>query len=232
MEIFESFSKSVDYTSKLLSRGAELIVMVIVNIIPIVNFIFVGYCAKVLREGPSKDEPPKFERFGELFVDGVKVFVVGLLWAIPPVVVGVLALVLTAPWILMGGMANIARLGGGALLLAMFLVLVVGICVGVFGVVGLMLAARTGDIAKGFSFQHIMSVINNVGLANHVIWVVVAAVIAFIVGLFGMIPFIGWLIGLVISPLLGTFLVRAATLFYSDAVERALLPLPPPPPPL
>lgn len=230
MDIFESFSKSVDYASKLLSRGAELIMMIIVSIIPIVNFIFMGYCAKILKEGPSRNEPPKFEKLGELFGEGVKIFVVGLLWAIPPIIVGVLALVLTAPWLFIGGAANLALLWGGAFLLAMFLVLVVGIGVGIFGIVGILLAAKTGDIAKGFSFQHIMSVINNVGFINHIIWVVVAAIITFVVGLLGMVPFIGWLITLVISPLLGTFLVRAATLFYSDAMERALLPLPPPPP--
>ncbi|MEM2922668.1 MAG: DUF4013 domain-containing protein [Candidatus Bathyarchaeia archaeon] len=231
MEIFESFSKSVDYAGKLLSRGVELIVMIIVNIIPIVNFIFVGYCAKILKEGPSKDEPPKFEKFGELFGEGAKIFVVGLLWAIPPIIVAVLALVLTVPWILVGGAPNFAWFGG-AFILAMFLALLVGICVGIFGIVGILLTAKTGEIAKGFSFQHIMSVIKNVGFISHVIWVVVAAVITFVVGLLGMVPLIGWLITLVVSPLLGTFLVRAATLYYSEAMERALLPLPPPPPPV
>ncbi|MBO3753381.1 MAG: DUF4013 domain-containing protein [Candidatus Brockarchaeota archaeon] len=229
MEIFESFSKSVDYVSKLLSRGAELIVMIIVNIIPIVNFIFLGYCAKIFKEGPAKDEPPKFENFGELFGEGLKIFVVGLLWALLPLIILVLAFVLTVPWYWIGGGLGFARLGV-TFIIALFIVLLAVIGVGIFGVIGLLLTAKTGEIAKGFSFQQIMAVINSVGFANHVIWVILAAIVAFIVGLLGTLPLIGWLIALVISPLLATFLTRAATLFYSDAVEKTLLPPPPPPP--
>jgi hypothetical protein len=234
LEIFESFSKSVDYASKLLSRGAELIAMIIVNIIPIVNFIFIGYCAKIFRDGPAKNDPPKFENFGELFGDGFKIFVVTLLWAIPPIIIVLLALILTVSWSLIGivgGAFNLAQIGV-VFILAMFPALLVGICVGIFGIVGILLTAKTGEIAKGFSFQQIKSVINNIGFVNHVIWIIVAAIIIFIVGLLGMVPLIGWLIAIVISPLLSVFLVRAATLFYSDAVERALLPPPPPPPPI
>ncbi|MGB9717399.1 MAG: DUF4013 domain-containing protein [Thermoproteota archaeon] len=230
MEIFESFSKSVDYVSKLLSRGAEFIVMIIVNIIPIVNFIFLGYCVKIFKEGPAKDEPPKFENFGELFGDGLKIFVVVLLWALVPIIILVAAFALTVPWYWIGGGLSFARLGA-TLIIAILIALLAGICVGIFGVIGVLLTAKTGEIAKGFSFQQIMAVINSVGFANHVIWVVVAAIIAFIVGLVGTVPLIGWLIALVASPLLATFLVRAATLFYSDAVEKTLLPPPPPPPP-
>jgi len=230
LEIFESFSKSVDYVSKLLSRGTELIVMIIINIIPIVNFIFLGYCSKILKEGPAKDEPPKFENFGELFGNGLKIFIVGLLWALLPIIILVLAFALAAPWYWIGGGLGFARLGV-TLIIAILIALLAGICVGIFGVIGVLLTAKTGEIAKGFSFQQIMAVINSVGFANHVIWVVVAAIIVFIVGLLGTVPLIGWLIALVVSPLLATFLVRAATLFYSDAVERTLLPPPPPPPP-
>ncbi|MEM2930535.1 MAG: DUF4013 domain-containing protein [Thermoproteota archaeon] len=230
MEIFDSFSKSVDYVSKLLSRGSELIVMIIVNIIPIVNFIFLGYCAKIFKEGPAKEEPPKFENFGELFWGGLKIFIVGLLWALLPILILVVAFILVAPWYWIGGGLGFARLGV-TLIIAIFIALLAGIAVGIFGVIGLLLTAKTGEIAKGFSFQQIMAVINSVGFANHVIWVIVAAIIAFIVGMLGTVPLIGWLIALVVSPLLATFLVRAATLFYSDAVEKTLLPPPPPPPP-
>lgn len=228
LEIFESFSKSVDYASKLLSRGAEFIVMIIVNIIPIVNFIFLGYCVKIFREGPSKNDPPKFENYGELFGEGAKIFVVALLWAILPIIILVLAFALTMPWYWIGGGFTFAR-PGVTLIIAILIALLAGICVGIFGVVGVLLTAKTGGIAKGFSFQQIMAVINSVGFANHVIWVIVAAIIIFIIGLLGMVPLIGWLIALVVSPLLATFLVRAATLFYSDAVEKTLLPPPPPP---
>jgi hypothetical protein len=229
LEIFESFSKSVDYVSKLLSRGVELIAMIIISIIPIVNFIFLGYCSKILKEGPAKDEPPKFENFGELFWDGLKIFVVALLWALLAIIILVAVLVSVVPWYWIGSRLGFASLGVMPLI-AIFTALLVGICVGIFGVIGVLLAAKTGEISKGFSLQQIMTVINSVGLANHVIWVVVSAIITLIVGLLSTVPLIGWLIILVITPLLATFLARAATLFYSDAVEKTLLPPPPPPP--
>lgn len=228
MEIFESLSKSGEYALKLLSRGAELIAMIIVNIIPIVNFIFMGYCVKIVREGPAKNDPPKFENFGKLFVDGVKIFVVILLWAILAIIITLVALILALPWLIVGIILGIIVWGSPTMIGAMLLGLLVGIGIGIFGVVSILLTAKTGKIAKGFSFQHIKSVINDIGFANHIGWIVVTFTIMFLSSLLSMVPLIGWLIAIVISPLLQVFWYRAATLFYSDAIERTLLPPPPP----
>jgi hypothetical protein len=44
-----------------------------------------GYTARIIRESP--DEPPKLSDYWKLFVDGLLVFIAGLVYAIVPLVV-------------------------------------------------------------------------------------------------------------------------------------------------
>ena len=116
--------------------------------------------------------------------------------------------------------------------------IIAGILVGVYGIVGTLLVAKTGDLGKTFSIKAITSVIKSVGFGKHVIWLITAALMGFIVGLIGFVAgmfasnlYVVSLISYVISPLLGVFLSRSAAVFYEDAIDDALQPLPPPPPP-
>ena len=59
-----NLSNSFDYAKKLFSDFGRLIILIVLNVIPLVNWIVIGYAARVLRESPSSEVPPKLERYG------------------------------------------------------------------------------------------------------------------------------------------------------------------------
>ncbi|MEM1518508.1 MAG: hypothetical protein QW789_05260, partial [Nitrososphaerota archaeon] len=66
MRLEENLRESFDYTSKLFKDIGRLAILIVLNIIPIVNFIVSGYFAKVIRESPKSNAPPPLEKYGEL----------------------------------------------------------------------------------------------------------------------------------------------------------------------
>lgn len=84
MDIGDNFSNSFDYAKRLFSDGGRLIILIILDIIPIVDWIVVGYASRVLKEAPGGENPPKLENYGDLFINGAKVFFVSLIYMIIP----------------------------------------------------------------------------------------------------------------------------------------------------
>ena len=63
----------------------KLIILGIILIIPVVNFIGLGYYLRIIKSTlAGSDKLPGFERVGELFIDGIKVLVVSIIYAIVP----------------------------------------------------------------------------------------------------------------------------------------------------
>jgi ribosomal protein L40E len=100
MKLEDSLSKGFNYTGRLFSRAWDLIILTIITIIPIVNIFTLGYVGRVTRDSPASEGPPRLERWGSMFVDGLKVVAAGILWAIPiAIVAAVLTLALLIPTI-------------------------------------------------------------------------------------------------------------------------------------
>ena len=70
----ENLSNSFEYPKKMFSEAGRLVILIVLNIIPIVDWIVLGYQARVLKESPGTGVPPKLEKYGELFVEGAKCF--------------------------------------------------------------------------------------------------------------------------------------------------------------
>ena len=81
------------------------------NIIPIVNLIVLGYTARIIRESP--DEPTKLSDYWKLFVDGLLVFIAGLIYAIVPLVVLPAGFLMTGFGLRGFGMASLCSTGSG-----------------------------------------------------------------------------------------------------------------------
>ena len=86
MNLSENLGSSFNYAKKLFSEGGRLIILIVLDLIPIVNWIVVGYSARVLRESPGTESPPKLGNYGNLFVDGAKVFFASLIYMIIPLI--------------------------------------------------------------------------------------------------------------------------------------------------
>ena len=79
MDLGGIIGNSLEYAKKLFSDIGRLIILIVLDIVPIVNLIVGGYFAKVVRESPSSNEVPKLEGYGQMFVQGLKLAVAGIL---------------------------------------------------------------------------------------------------------------------------------------------------------
>jgi hypothetical protein len=230
MDIGANFSDSFDYAKKMFSEARRLIILIILNIIPIVDWIVIGYQARVLKESPGTGAPPKLERYGELFTEGAKVFFASLIYMLIPTVLIVLggASTFVGMMSLRGqAISSQLMLGGTGVALV-----VVGIILGILLLIllGVALAhmIKTGKFGKAFAFGEIFGIIRGIGWGKYLGWIVVVIVISVVVGsIASVIPFVGWLISAVIQPILGVFVFRSMGLLYNDGAPVELRVQPP-----
>lgn len=225
MDISDNFSDSFDYARKLLSDGGRLIILIILDIIPIVNWIVLGYASRVLKEAPGGKNPPKLEEYGNLFIDGAKVFFASLIYMIIPLAfmgAGIASFVFAmfmGGGVILGtprpfGTGGMIFLGGTGLILLLVGAILAFLALIVLGA-AIAHMIKKGKFGKAFAFGEILDVIRNIGWGKYLAWVILVAIIAVIVGaLVGAIPFVGWLIEVIIAPALAVFFFRSLGLLY------------------
>ena len=225
MNLSENLSNSFDYAKKLLSDGGRLIILIVLNLIPIVNWIVLGYAARVLRESPGTGTSPKLERYGEMFIDGAKVFFVSLIYMLVPsilIVAGGLS-IFASVFTLPGGsvLPNVMLSGTGLVLLLVGSVLAIGFLILLS--VGMAHMIKTGRFGKAFAFGEIFRIIGGIGWGKYLGWIVIAVIIGIVVGgVVGLIPYVGWIISAIISPILSVFIFRSLGVLYNDGAPSEL----------
>ena len=113
---------------------------------------------------------PDFDEVGELFIDGLKVFVVGIVYAIPiwiiSAIIGVIiSLILPASTTTYVDTTSTALL---ATMMASYAALIVAaIIVGLIEIVAILnLAYYDGDLGAAFRFSEILNYISTIGWEN------------------------------------------------------------------
>ncbi len=225
MNLSANLSNSFDYAKKLFSDIGRLIILIVLDIIPLVNWIVVGYAARVLRESPTSPEPPKLERYGEMFVDGAKVFFASLIYMIIPIILLVLgAGSLYAGVLMQGQMPGLGGMAlGGTGLVLVLVGIVLAIIMLILLAVGIAHMIKTGKFGKAFAFSEIFAIIRGIGWGKYLGWIVVVVIIAIVIGaISGAIPFVGWIVSAIISPVLSVFIFRSLGLLYNDGAPAEL----------
>jgi len=221
MDLGQNLKDSFEYTKKLFSEASRLIILIILNIIPIVDWIVLGYQARVLKESPGTGVPPKLEKYSELFVEGAKLFFASFIYLLVPIILIILGAVSTG--LAFRGVpvgAQIVFGGTGIVLLAVGIILAILILIVL--AVGLAHMVKTGKFGKAFAFGEIFSIIRGIGWGKYLSWIVVIVVIGAIIGAIGEIPLIGWLISIIIQPVLGVFVFRSLGLLYNEGAPAEL----------
>jgi len=88
---------------------------------------------------------------------------------------------------------------------------------------------KNNSFGKAFAVGEILQIIGKIGWGKYIIWLIIVFVISLAVGAVNSIPLIGWILSLVISPVLGVFTMKSAALLYSEAVPTVAAPPTPPP---
>jgi len=183
--------------------GAILVLLGILTLPIIVGFalIFVlgGYVVEVVRNVmEGKETPmPQWDEWGKLFSEGLKFFIIELVWSIP----SILFIIFEEIGRLMtnGNSAGMATLG------ALF-VLVFGLLNLAWGVVLMFITpavmvnfARVGEVSAGFDlsfiFDFVQKEVVNIVIAAVIIWVaaLAASIAGLILCLIGIFPALFWL---------------------------------------
>jgi hypothetical protein len=172
------------------------------------SVLVLGYLTRVVRRtADGDDEPPAFEAWGELFVDGLKAFAVAFVYSLLPL--GVLA---TAAFVTLGAFVVVPGTGGGA---GTFLgTFVVGIAVLAAGLVALLLSlvglyvtpaalaavADSGRVGDGFALGTLWGVVTKRAYATG--WLTAAVVVlagATAVGVLSTVPILGTIAGVFVQ---------------------------------
>lgn len=228
MDLNQNLSSSIDYSRKLFADLGRLLILIVLDVIPIVNLVVVGYMTRVINESPTSDELPPLNDYGNLWVQGLKVAVAGFIFLIIP-------FILIAPFIFLTVLAGLVspRLVPVGLVLAIPMLLA-GMLLMFFILIimsmGIVNMVKKDSFAKAFAFGEILSVIRGIGWGTYIFWTIIIFVCGLIVSGIGSIPAFGWVISLVLGPIIGVFVSRSSSLVYSEGTVPVVAPIPTEPP--
>ncbi|HKM41727.1 MAG TPA: DUF4013 domain-containing protein [Methanocorpusculum sp.] len=209
IEIGENLTESFGYSKdKIGGNIGTWIILAILSIIPIVNFIAVGTFLKIYRGAE-----PKLENIGKAFVDGFLAFIIAFIYMLIPTILSIII----AVFLVFDPMAGPLSIFTGLTPLGIVLI---AVCIVLFILLGLLLTpalinfARSG-FGSAFSFGKIFGMISKAGWVNYILSIIIIGIIFGAISLLSLIPFIGFIIILILSPFLTCWSVR----FYANIFE-------------
>jgi hypothetical protein len=208
-----------DWTVTVLIGG----VLSLLSFLVVPGFFVYGYLVRAVRErADGATQPPAFDDWGDLLVDGIKAWVIGLVYMLVPLLVF---------GVTVGGslftMATGTRAGAGAglagLLGGLAISFILSLVFGYIATAAIIHFACTGEFSAGFDFGTLRKLAFSPEYATP--WLVsialfIAANIA--VNLFNVLPIIGSLIAVILSPFATFYMVVVATDLWAGGYNAAL----------
>lgn len=226
MDIGEIVSDSIKYPSSNWGKVLILGVIMIASILIVPIFLVYGYVFRIIKATlAGVDELPDFDEIGDMFVDGLKIFVVAIVYAIP---VYIIALILN---LIIGASMNVTSTTTSldptmfwGLIAGNIVFLIVALIIGLVEVIAIAnMAYNDGELGAAFRFSDIMNIIATIGWGKYIATYIVIAIIGaigFFIGMLTMFILIGFLLlPLVIAPYIAMFGSRAIGLLVASSIE-------------
>ena len=207
--------------------------------------LILGYMVRIYRgEKPA----PETGEWGALFIDGLKLLVVHVIYLLPVILLVILAFVPMLSTLVTSGAlsddfgsmsdSQMDRwLSGhpellsaaGIMILLLLAAVLLAIVISVFSFLGVIRFARTRSISEAFNFSAILAHIGRIGWINYIIALVIISIIGFIfsmvLNIFSFIPVIGDFIEIVVMIVMYVpfilFSARYASLVYDAGISTA-----------
>jgi hypothetical protein len=219
MEIGNLVTESFEYAKDALwGKWVRWILLVISTIIfPLIG----GYGMEIYK---GKKPAPEPEQWVHLFVNGLILFIAGLIWAIPVFLVliilgGASILALVSGGIFTNPAAIAAGVGG--IIIAILFAVILAFIISLIWTMGQVRLGRTERFGEAFNVSAILATIRKIGWGDYIVALIILWLISFIylaiIGLFNQIPIIGWLIWLFLLVPWIVFYSRYITLIYESA---------------
>jgi hypothetical protein len=220
MDIGSVLNDSIGYAKDAVwGKWARWILLIIASIIfPLI----MGYELEVYRGKKPAPEPVGWVK---LFIDGIKLLVIEIIYLIPTFIILFLSI---GAGVLAVRSPTAAMAMWGSFAVGIIITLIVAFITGLFAAMGVIRFARMGRMGEAFNFGAIAALIGKIGWGTYIFALIVVAIVAGIIGIIlSAIPFIGWLLMLIVAPALTIFVARYITLVY-DSVPAQAPPAAPP----
>lgn len=224
VDIRKTMTDSLDYAKDAVwGKWARWILLIVSTIIfPLI----LGYTLEVYR---GKKPAPEPANWGTLFVDGLKLFVIQLVYAIPVFIV-LLVFVGGGALLATRGTPGAIIAGVGSIALGVILTVIVAVIIDFIEAIGIVRFARTGKMGEAFNWGAILDRIGKIGWGPYLAAIIAVFLVAFIVAIIvSLIPVIGIFLVFIIAPPLTLFVARYVTLVYDSVPPEAAPPAAPAP---
>jgi len=223
LDIGEIVNDAIRYPSSDWKKVIILGLLFLISFLIIPIFLATGYGFRALKASIAGfDELPEFDEWGEMFVDGLKVFVVQIVYMIVPMIIiiagvfGSLSMVSPDTGMITNPTAFTGLLGG-TVIIGVILAIILGL---IETIAIAHMAYNDSELGAAFRFGEILDVISQIGWVDYIIWYIVVGIIAAFIGFVGSfisaIPVIGAIIVvLIITPYIVLFWNRALALRYA-----------------
>ncbi len=204
---------------------------VFISVLGIIGFIVgllgYGYFFKIIKSSLAEiSELPSFDDFVTMFIDGIKVAVVGFVYSIPAIIL----ILIFAASIIISLISNPSSIPIGALIGAgvgiMIAMLYMLIIAPIIAIAVANMAYNDGEFGAAFRFSEILDNIRNIGWGDLIIWyivtiivyIVIAMIGGIITGLFSLISPVLTIVlmSLIVAPYLQMYVARSIALLYSS----------------
>lgn len=197
------------------------------------SFLISGYMVRIYR---GMKPAPDFTGWPSLFIDGIKLDIVVFVWFLPAII-----LMLLVGVIFLGGLLWPGILPGPgnplpilALLIIFAAAMILLIAAALYVTLGAIRFARTGSMIEGWRFSAISGIIRQIGWRNYIIALILFFLAAILfnvaISIPAVIPYVGWIVPVCLSPFLTVFSARYFMLVYTAGeLPAAAFPAPPAP---
>ncbi|MDL2246293.1 DUF4013 domain-containing protein [Methanobrevibacter sp. OttesenSCG-928-K11] len=213
--ILDIYKDSLEYSFKDELAVLKLGIISFFSFLIIPIFLFFGYNYRVIKTATlgminGDDEVPKFDDLASMFVDGLKVFLVKLIYCIP------IFILLFGTVALGSGLENYnENLSTAIIIIGMLLTIIVGVFSYLFSLIAIPRMANYNDSFKeAFNLKEIFDSLKFIGILRYIvfyaglviiIFVIIAVVIGIILGVFGIIGLGGMTLSVYSEGLMGLF---------------------------
>ncbi|MCQ1537870.1 DUF4013 domain-containing protein [Methanocalculus taiwanensis] len=209
MEYGKLLGDSFEYTKEcLIGKWMKWILLIICSIIfPLIY----GYAMRIYK---GTTPAPELENWGSLFIDGIKLLIVGIVYFIPVFIVAFLVVggsVLTS--MAGGDMAALGTMGIGMLVLV-----VLTIIIALIVPIAYIRFSRMDSFGEAFNFSAVFGHIGKIGWINYIIAIIILGIVIGVVQFILMlIPILGQLLLFILMPAFIIFSARYMSLVYDSA---------------
>lgn len=223
MNIVDNITDSLKYP---LNDWTKILILTVISIIPIVNFVSGGYYLRIIKSTLAGiDEVPGFDDLGELFIDGIKIIIVGIVYMIVPLIIYAIAFL---PLLFAGDPSSMmSGIMSGLTIVLMIIALVVTFIISLLLLPAIInMALYDSELGAAFRFSEVLDRIKTIGWGDYILWIIAIWITSAIAGLvIGIVGFILLfiIIGIVVlvagGAYISMFQARSLALLFEESIE-------------